>query len=65
MAPIVNDAEVDRAAVSSAADRPVLSQDITGSPMTITVRKPLAAGGQATATGYRRGELVVSARLEL
>ncbi|MEO8078610.1 MAG: S41 family peptidase [Acidobacteriota bacterium] len=46
-------------------DRPVLSQDVTRSAMTITLPKPVAAGGQATATGYRRGELVVSARLEI
>ena len=45
-------------------DRPVLSVDVTSSPTTITLPKPIASG-RILGTGYRAGALVVSARIAI
>lgn len=43
-------------------DRPVVSQDVTPGPASITLPRPVPAGGRITAQGFRKGTLVASAR---
>jgi hypothetical protein len=43
-------------------DRPVLSLDVAGGPLVVTLPHPLQAASTLSAKGYREGQLVVSAR---
>ena len=54
-------ANIDRVDVL-VGERPLQSYDVTGSPMTVQLPMPLAAGATLSARGYRQNTLVASAR---